>query len=66
MAQGKSNTAIGRALFLTERAVQKHINSVFHKLGLSESPELDRRVAAVLRFLDARGTDSPGNRGLPG
>ena len=59
MAQGKSNTAIGNALFLTERAVQKHINSVFRKLGLSESPELDSRVAAVLRFLDARGQDTP-------
>jgi len=57
MAQGKSNTAIGGALFLTERAVQKHINSVFRKLGLSESPELDSRVAAVLRFLDARSVD---------
>ena len=59
MAQGRSNAAIGRALVLTERAVQKHINSVFRKLGLSESPELDSRVAAVLRYLDARATQSP-------
>jgi DNA-binding NarL/FixJ family response regulator len=59
MAQGKSNTAIGSALFLTERAVQKHINSVFRKLGLSESPELDSRVAAVLHFLDSRAADRP-------
>jgi DNA-binding NarL/FixJ family response regulator len=59
MAQGRSNTAIGSALFLTERAVQKHINSVFRKLGLSESPELDSRVAAVLHFLDARRPDRP-------
>jgi DNA-binding NarL/FixJ family response regulator len=59
MAQGRSNTAIGAALVLTERAVQKHINAVFRKLGLSESPELDSRVAAVLRFLDARAGDRP-------
>jgi DNA-binding NarL/FixJ family response regulator len=59
MAQGRSNTAIGAALVLTERAVQKHINAVFRKLGLNESPELDSRVAAVLRFLDARAADRP-------
>jgi DNA-binding NarL/FixJ family response regulator len=59
MAQGRSNAAIGGALVLTERAVQKHINAVFRKLGLTESPELDSRVAAVLRFLDARAADRP-------
>lgn len=59
MAQGRSNAAIGAALVLTERAVQKHINAVFRKLGLSESPELDSRVAAVLRFLDARTAAPP-------
>ncbi|MGE5293130.1 MAG: response regulator [Micromonosporaceae bacterium] len=59
MAQGKSNAAIGRALVLTDRAVQKHINAVFRKLGLSETPELDSRVAAVLHFLDSRAADHP-------
>ncbi len=59
MAQGRSNAAIARALVLTERAVQKHINSVFLKLGLRETPELDRRVAAVLHFLDARTGSAP-------
>jgi DNA-binding NarL/FixJ family response regulator len=51
MAQGKNNAAIAKALFLTERAVEKHINSLFHKLGLSEEPDVHRRVMAVLTFL---------------
>ena len=54
MAQGKNNATIAQALFLTERAVQKHINSVFSKLGLGDSTDVDRRVAAVLTLLDAR------------
>lgn len=54
MAQGKNNAAIAKALFLTDRAVQKHINSLFAKLGLGDSADVDRRVAAVLTFLDAR------------
>lgn len=54
MAQGKNNATVAAALFLTERAVQKHINSLFAKLGLSDSPDLDRRVAAVLALLDFR------------
>jgi DNA-binding NarL/FixJ family response regulator len=56
MAQGKNNATIAKALFLTERAVQKHINSVFSKLGLGDSTDVDRRVAAVLTLLDARST----------
>jgi len=51
MAQGMNNAAIARSLFLTERAVEKHINSLFHKLGLSEEPDVHRRVMAVLAFL---------------
>jgi DNA-binding NarL/FixJ family response regulator len=51
MAEGKNNAAIARSLFLTERAVEKHINSLFHKLGLSEEPDVHRRVMAVLAFL---------------
>jgi len=54
MAQGKSNAAIAKALFLTERAVQKHIISLFSKLGLGEPGERDRRVAAVLTLLESR------------
>ena len=51
MAQGMNNAAIARALVLTDRAIEKHINSVFHKLGLSEEPDVHRRVMAVLAFL---------------
>jgi DNA-binding NarL/FixJ family response regulator len=55
MAQGKNNAAIARSLFLTERAIEKHINSLFHKLGLSEEPDVHRRVMAVLAFLRETG-----------
>jgi DNA-binding NarL/FixJ family response regulator len=51
MAQGQNNAAIAASLFLTERAVEKHINSMFHKLGLTEEPDVHRRVMAVLAFL---------------
>ncbi len=56
MAQGMNNAAIAKALFLTDRAVEKHINSMFHKLGLTEEPDVHRRVMAVLAFL--RETDA--------
>jgi DNA-binding NarL/FixJ family response regulator len=62
MAQGKNNAAIARSLFLTERAVEKHINSVFHKLELSAEPEVHRRVMAVLAFL--REGERPESRDL--
>jgi len=51
MALGKNNAAIAATLFLTERAVEKHTNAIFGKLGFSEEPDLNRRVAAVLMFL---------------
>jgi DNA-binding NarL/FixJ family response regulator len=51
MAQGKSNSAIAATLFITERAVEKHINSVFAKLSLAEERDVNRRVKAVLVFL---------------
>jgi DNA-binding NarL/FixJ family response regulator len=51
MAQGKNNAAIARALVLTPRAVEKHINAIFAKLPLEEEPGVDRRVKAVLVFL---------------
>jgi DNA-binding NarL/FixJ family response regulator len=57
MAQGKNNAAIGAALFLSDRAVEKHINALFSKLGLSEEIDVHRRVKAVLVFLSsAQGT----------
>lgn len=51
MAEGRTNAAIGAALFLSESAVSKHVNAIFTKLGLNEEPQLHRRVAAVLAFL---------------
>ena len=51
MAQGKSNSAIAATLSVTERAVEKHTNSIFAKLGLSEEKDVNRRVKAVLVFL---------------
>ena len=51
MAEGRSNQAIGQRLFITPRAVEKHVTSIFTKLGLPAAPEDHRRVLAVLRFL---------------
>jgi DNA-binding NarL/FixJ family response regulator len=51
MAQGRSNQGIADRLFVTERAVQKHITSIFQKLGLPTGSEDHRRVLAVLAFL---------------
>ncbi len=53
MAQGKSNVAIAAALVLSTRAVEKHTNSIFSKLGLSEEVDVNRRVKAVLLYLAA-------------
>ena len=55
MAQGKNNASIARSLFLTERAIEKHINSLFHKLDRSEETDVHRRVMAVLSFLREAG-----------
>jgi len=55
MAQGKNNAAIAASLVLSERAVEKHINSLFSKLGLSQERDVSRRVKAVLLFLAGRG-----------
>jgi DNA-binding NarL/FixJ family response regulator len=58
MAQGKSNTAIADSLVLTKRAVEKHINSIFMKLGLAASDDVSKRVKATLLFL-AEGDPPP-------
>ena len=55
MAQGKNNAAVAASLVLSERAVEKHINSIFSKLALSQEPDVHRRVKAVLLFLSAQG-----------
>ncbi len=51
MAEGRTNTAIGRALVVTQGAVEKHISSIFSKLGLPPSTDDHRRVVAVLTWL---------------
>ena len=53
MAEGLSNQAIGESLVITPRAVEKHITSIFGKLGLPATAESHRRVLAVLTFLRA-------------
>ena len=60
MAAGRNNAAIAKTLFLSDRAVEKHIGVVFQKLGLIDEGEVNRRVMAVLAFLEAGG---PGRRG---
>jgi DNA-binding NarL/FixJ family response regulator len=52
MAEGRSNAAIAGRLFVSEKAVSKHINSIFSKLGLPPSSDDNRRVMAVLTYLD--------------
>jgi DNA-binding NarL/FixJ family response regulator len=60
LATGRSNTATAKSLFMSERAVEKHISSVFQKLGLAHEADMNRRVLAVLAFLDATsGSDAP-------
>jgi DNA-binding NarL/FixJ family response regulator len=51
MAEGRSNQAIGQLLFISPRAVEKHVTNIFGKLGLPAAPEDHRRVLAVLTFL---------------
>jgi DNA-binding NarL/FixJ family response regulator len=55
MAEGKSNRGIAEDLVVTEAAVEKHVTSIFHKLGLGPTPTEHRRVLAVLTYL--RGSD---------
>jgi DNA-binding NarL/FixJ family response regulator len=55
MAQGRNNAGIAQALHLSERAVEKHINSLFSKLDLTEEVDVHRRVKAVLLFLAEQG-----------
>jgi DNA-binding NarL/FixJ family response regulator len=54
MAEGRSNQAIAERLVVTERAVEKHVTSIFSKLGLHPTAEDHRRVLAVLTFLDSQ------------
>jgi DNA-binding NarL/FixJ family response regulator len=53
MAEGRSNAAIAKQLFVTEKAVAKHINNIFAKLALPPSEDDNRRVLAVVAYLNA-------------
>jgi DNA-binding NarL/FixJ family response regulator len=55
MAQGRSNAAIARGLYLSEQAVAKHIGSLFGKLDLAPAADDNRRVLAVLAYLRSDG-----------
>jgi DNA-binding NarL/FixJ family response regulator len=62
IAKGKSNEAIAKSLVITKRAVEKHVNSIFLKLGLGQAEGLSsRRVTAALMFLADEGTDTAGD-----
>jgi DNA-binding NarL/FixJ family response regulator len=63
MATGRNNSSIAQVLFMSERAVEKHIGAIFQKLGLSEERDLNRRVAAVITFLEAGGDAQSGQFG---
>ncbi|MPZ79168.1 MAG: hypothetical protein GEV28_01715 [Actinophytocola sp.] len=56
MAQGRTNAGVEQTLHLSASTVEKHVNSIFGKLGLADEP-VHRRVAAVLAFLRERPTD---------
>jgi len=55
LATGRSNSAVAQTLFMSERAVEKHVGAVFMKLGLAQESDVNRRVMAVLAFLEATG-----------
>jgi DNA-binding NarL/FixJ family response regulator len=55
LATGSSNAAVAKALFMSDRAVEKHVGAVFQKLGLVHESEVNRRVMAVLAYLEATG-----------
>jgi DNA-binding NarL/FixJ family response regulator len=55
MSTGRNNATIAKKLFMSDRAVEKHIGSVFQKLGLVDEHETNRRVMAVLAYIKAGG-----------
>jgi serine/threonine-protein kinase PknK len=54
MAAGQSNAGIAKTLWITQSAVEKHINHIFSKLGVPATQDTHQRVLAVIAFLDAR------------
>jgi DNA-binding NarL/FixJ family response regulator len=66
IAQGKSNAAIAESLYLSKRAVEKHINSIFLKLGLADAEDVSKRVKATLMLLaETDSADPPGGPVTP-
>ena len=63
MASGKSNNAIADSLVLTKRAVEKHINSIFMKLGLAAAEDVSKRVKATLLYLAQADEQAPREAG---
>jgi DNA-binding NarL/FixJ family response regulator len=53
MAEGRSNAAIASQLYLSAKTIETHVNAIFTKLGLTATPDDNRRVLAVLRYLRA-------------
>jgi DNA-binding NarL/FixJ family response regulator len=51
IAEGRSNRAVARQLYLSPRAIERHVQAIFHKLGLADSEDDNRRVLAVLALL---------------
>lgn len=56
VAEGLSNGAVGRRLFISERTVEAHVKQIFQKLRIEQAPESNRRVLAVLAFLRSTGS----------
>ncbi len=59
MAEGRSNHAIGRRLFLSQKTVESHVRNIFMRLDLSQEPDDHRRVLAVLHYLGAARETEP-------
>ncbi len=55
LATGRSNAATAKVLYMSERAVEKHVGAIFQKLGLVNESDVNRRVMAVLAYLEATG-----------
>jgi serine/threonine-protein kinase PknK len=54
LAEGRSNAGIARQLWVTEGTVEKHVRSILHKLPLPSTLDDNRRVLAVLTYLESR------------
>ena len=57
MAEGRSNPGIARSLFVTDKAIEKHVGNIFTKLDLMPTKEDHRRVIAVLQWVATTGRD---------